>query len=180
MPKKVLKGLVLAITIIFITLSFSGCDQIMDLIGMGDDDPGGGNTTELNANQVLLKKLFGALAKADSEIMQYAQNNGGALKPGFTVGDVGNTRTRTFSTYTNADGVVLNGTDEMTFNGAPPPPPGSEQIAGNMNMTFSGTISGGPYTLTLKMNRTPPGPPNYTECKVNSTDMLADYVSMPK
>jgi len=49
-----------------------------------------------------------------------------------------------------------------------------------MAMGFSGTITGGPYNLTLKMTRTPPAPPTYTECKVNETDMLADYQSMPK
>ena len=180
MPKKVLKGLVLAITIVFITLSFSGCDQIMDLIGQGDDNTEQEQETELNDNQILLKKLFGALDKANNEIMQYAQANAGALKPGFTVNDLGNVRTRTFTNYSNADGIELTGTDQMTFNGPPPPSPGSEQTAGDMAMGFSGTITGGPYNLTLKMTRTPPAPPTYTECKVNETDMLADYQSMPK
>lgn len=168
MPKKVLKGLVLAITIIFITLSFTGCDQIMDLIGMGDDDTEQEQVTELNANQKLLQKLFRELRKGDEE-------------NGFTLTDsAGNVRTRTFSNYTNANGVILHGTDEITFNGPPPPPPGSEQIAGNMAMKFSGTIAGGPYDLTLKMTRSPPAPPTYTECKVNGTDMLADYQSLPR
>ena len=168
MMKKVLKGLALAVTIILLTLSLSGCDQIMDLIGLGDDGTEEDNNPELNDNQVLLQKLFSELKKGDDE-------------NGFTVSDSpGNVRTRTFSSYTNANGVILNGTDEITFNGPPPPPPGSEQIAGNMAMSFSGTITGGPYSLTLKMTRTPPGPPTYTECKVNSVDMLADYLSMPK
>ncbi|MDP2790423.1 MAG: hypothetical protein Q8O15_01555 [Rectinemataceae bacterium] len=43
MPKKVLKGLVLAITIIFITLTFSGCDQIMDLLGIDSPEGPGGS-----------------------------------------------------------------------------------------------------------------------------------------
>ncbi|MDX9827385.1 MAG: hypothetical protein RBT73_06525 [Spirochaetia bacterium] len=168
MPRSALKGFAVFVAVILLTVSFSGCDQIMDLLGLGDDE------TELNENQVLLKKLFSELKKGDEE-------------NGFTITDSENVRTRTFANYTNANGVILNGTDEITFNGTPPPtsgppppPPVSEQIAGNMAMGFSGSITGGPYNLTLKMTRTPPQPPTYTECKVNTIDMLADYQSMPK
>ena len=174
MPKKVLKGLVLAITIILITLSFSGCDQIMDLIGMGDDD------TELNSNQILLKKLLGAMDKSTQEIQAYSQahNSEGYpafLPDGFMYTDSGNVRTRTFTNYTNADGAVLNGTDKITFGGTPPM---GGIVAGDMDITFSGAYIGSTKNLVLKKSRTPPAPMTCTECKVDGVDMKADFISM--
>ncbi len=69
----------------------------------------------------------------------------------------------------------------MTFNGTPPPSGSGLLTAGDLAVTLSGTITGGPYTLSVKMTRaatTPPPAPTYTECKVNGTSMLSDYQSM--
>lgn len=155
--------------VVLLSFTFVSCDLLQQLLG-GDDD--------LNENQELIQDLLGALDKAMMEVQTYSMNNSGAFPPGFTVSDSGNVRTKTFTNYTNADGVVLNGTDAMTFDNGVPPAPGTQQVAGDMAITFSGSIAGGPYAFTLKMTRTPPNPPVYTECTINSEDVLEDYQSM--
>ncbi len=59
-----------------------------------------GGDDDPKESQEVIRDLFGALDKAMMEV-----------------------RTKTFANYTNDDGVVLNGTDAMTFgNGVPPAP----------------------------------------------------------
>jgi len=156
----------MALVLIAVVLLFSGCDLLGDLLGLHDD---------LNDNQVLLEKLFGALAKADQEVQAYAMANAGAFKTGFTMSDSGSVRTRTYTDYTNADGVVITGTDVITFNGTPGAF-GVGIVSGDMDMTFT-FPSESPYLLTLNMNGTTI-PPTYTQCTVNGDDFLTDYIDM--
>jgi hypothetical protein len=153
----------LALAMIAVVLLFSSCDLLNNLFGLK------------TKKQLLLEDLFGALAKADQEVQTYATGHAGALPTGFTVSDVGNVRTRTYTNYHNADGVIISGTDVITFNGTPGAI-GVGIVGGNMDMNFS-SISGGPYLLTLDMTFTTP-PPTYTACTVNGADYLQDYLDM--
>ncbi len=156
----------MALMLIAVVLLFSGCDLLGDLLGLHDD---------LNDNQVLLEKLFGALAKADQEIQAYAAANAGAFKTGFNMSVSGFVRTRTYTNYTNANGVVVTGTDVMTYD-RNPDTMGAALLSGDMDMTFT-FPSESPYLLTLNMNGTTI-PPTYTQCTVNGDDFLTDYIDM--
>jgi len=169
MPKRAFGTAALALSVLLIAISLSGCDLLQNILG------GGGDTE----NQELLSTLFAAHNKATQEIQAYVQAHNAEgypayLPEGFMYTDSGSERTRTFTEYTNADGVILNGTDIKTFSGTP----GASDIIGDeMSLRFTGSV-GGDYLLEFAWTMDSPPVREYTECAVNGEDMLEDFLDM--
>lgn len=127
------------------SLSFVSCDQ------------DGGFVSNPNQERILL--LLDELYLADQEVMQYKAANAGA----FPEGSAG---TKTYTSYTNANGTLIDGTDNLS---APPPPQ-----YGQMDMDFSGGEAGSLTRLRLNMTIPASGPKTVTFCHLDATDVMAN------
>lgn len=115
-----------------------------------------------NPNQERIQLLLDELYLADQEVMQYKAANAGAFPAGYTEA----AGTRTYTSYTNANGTLIDGTDNLS---APPPPQ-----YGQMDMDFSGGEAGSLTRLRLNMTIPASGPRMVTFCHLDDTDVMAD------
>lgn len=130
-------------------------------------DPDGGS--DQNPNQEKIKSLLDELKVADDEVATYYQANT-SYPTGYNRNETGGTITRTYTSYTNAHGVLIDGTDSIT---TPPPPQ-----TGAMDMDFSGGTVGNLTRLRLNMTLPASGPRVVNSCYLNDTNVTGDAQDM--
>ncbi|MDD3928418.1 MAG: hypothetical protein PHY87_01315, partial [Sphaerochaeta sp.] len=102
---------------------------------------------------------------ADQEVDDYKEANGETFPSGYNESGT-DPIVRTYTNYTNANGVLIDGTDSLT---APPPPQD-----GSMDMDFSGGSVGTLVRLRLNITIPAVGPRTCTLCKLDETDVTEE------
>ena len=130
-------------------------------------DPDGGS--DLNPTQEKIKLLLDELKLADEEVMAYRSSHSGNPPAGYSESGT----TRTYTDYTNAHGVLIDGTDDLSALPVPQ--------YGVMDMDFSGGTVGTLTRLRLNITIVATGPPremDVTSCFLNETDVTEDAEEM--
>ncbi|MDD3057913.1 MAG: hypothetical protein PHO72_06315 [Sphaerochaeta sp.] len=119
----------------------------------------------LTATQLRIQALLDQLHVADQEVDDYKEANGEMFPSGYNESGT-DPIVRTYTNYTNANGVLIDGTDSLT---APPPPQD-----GSMDMDFSGGSVGTLVRLRLNITIPAVGPRTCTLCKLDETDVTEE------
>lgn len=129
---------------------------VLLLIGCEDDE------LPLTATQLRIQSLLDELHVADQEVDAYKKANSGAFPNGYSESG-SNPIVRTYTNYTNANGVTIDGTDSLTGPTFP--------HYGSMDMDFSGGSVGTLVRFRLNMTIPAVGPRTCTLCKLDETDV---------
>lgn len=116
----------------------------------------------LTATQLRIQALLDQLHVADQEVDTFKKANSDAFPAGYSESGT----VRTYTNYTNANGVLIDGTDSLTGPTFPQ--------YGSMDMDFSGGSVG--ILVRLRLNITIPavGPRTCTLCKLDETDVTEE------
>lgn len=119
----------------------------------------------LTATQLRIQALLDQLHVADQEVDTFKEANGETFPSGYNESGT-DPIVRTYTNYTNANGVLIDGTDSLTGPTFPQ--------YGSMDMDFSGGSVGTLVRLRLNITIPAVGPRTCTLCMLDETDVTEE------